>query len=164
MKFLKTTLALALGVSILCGTAVFSNIPASAKAVSEVSYATSANENSVEWENTFTASSNAIYQKSRREIYEDNIPGMIKQYVSVTFKNYGFVGSDCVDDIRRSSILRQMPTPPAVDGFVFDGWYIDRNFLSKFELSRDGATISFNRTFYAKWVNVKADKYNKLMY
>ena len=162
MKFLKTTLALALGVSILCGTAVFSNIPASAKAVSEVSYATSANENSVEWENTFTASSNAIYQKSRREIYEDNIPGMIKQYVSVTFKNYGFVGSDCVDDIRRSSILRQMPTPPAVDGFVFDGWYIDRNFLSKFELSRDGATISFNRTFYAKWVNVKADKYNKL--
>ena len=41
------------------------------------------------------------------------------------------------------------PTAPVKDGFVFDGWYTDKNFATKFDFN---TKITKSITLYAKWV------------
>ena len=41
------------------------------------------------------------------------------------------------------------PEAPAKDGFVFDGWYTDKNFTTKFDFN---TKITQSVTLYAKWV------------
>ena len=160
MKFLKSTLAVVLGASVLCSTLAFTALPTT-KAVSEANFAAS-QVDAQTWENTFSGQSGAIYQKSQKELNEPDTPGLIKQFVTATFVGLDGGVSSCVDTVRRSSLIRALPTPTA-QGLIFKGWYIDRYFHSEFKVSENGYPLIFNRTFYAKWVNAEAEKYNRLV-
>ena len=50
--------------------------------------------------------------------------------------------------VRRNNVITA-PTAPVKDGFVFDGWYTDKNFATKFDFN---TKITKSITLYAKWV------------
>ena len=50
--------------------------------------------------------------------------------------------------VNRNSVITA-PTVPVKDGFVFDGWYTDKNFANKFDFN---TKITKSITLYAKWV------------
>lgn len=50
--------------------------------------------------------------------------------------------------VSRNNVITA-PTAPVKDGFVFDGWYTDKNFATKFDFN---TKITKSITLYAKWV------------
>ena len=50
--------------------------------------------------------------------------------------------------VSRNNVIAA-PTAPVKDGFVFDGWYTDKNFATKFDFN---TKIIKSITLYAKWV------------
>lgn len=50
--------------------------------------------------------------------------------------------------VRRNNVITA-PTTPVKDGFVFDGWYTDKNLATKFDFN---TKITKSITLYAKWV------------
>lgn len=50
--------------------------------------------------------------------------------------------------VSRNNVITT-PTAPVKDGFVFDGWYTDKNFATKFDFN---TKITKSITLYAKWV------------
>lgn len=50
--------------------------------------------------------------------------------------------------VSRNNVITA-PTAPVKDGFVFDGWYTDKNFATKFDFN---TKITESITLYAKWV------------
>lgn len=50
--------------------------------------------------------------------------------------------------VNRNSVITA-PTVPVKDGFVFNGWYTDKNFANKFDFN---TKITKSITLYAKWV------------
>lgn len=50
--------------------------------------------------------------------------------------------------VNRNSVITA-PTVPVKDGFVFDGWYTNKNFVNKFDFN---TKITKSITLYAKWV------------
>ena len=50
--------------------------------------------------------------------------------------------------VSRNNVITA-PTAPVKDGFIFDGWYTDKNFATKFDFN---TKITKSITLYAKWV------------
>ena len=59
-------------------------------------------------------------------------------------------GAPSIKSVRvsRNNVITA-PTTPVKDGFVFDGWYTDKNFATKFDFN---TKITKSITLYAKWV------------
>ena len=59
-------------------------------------------------------------------------------------------GAPSIKSVRvsRNNVITA-PTTPVKDGFVFDGWYTDKNFATKFDFN---TKIIKSITLYAKWV------------
>lgn len=59
-------------------------------------------------------------------------------------------GAPSIKSVRvsRNNVITA-PTAPVKDGFVFDGWYTDKNFATKFDFN---TKITKSITLYAKWV------------
>lgn len=53
------------------------------------------------------------------------------------------------------------PAYPEKDGFIFDGWYADKELTSKFKFNK--TSITGNITLYAKWVKVEEQEYKTVI-
>lgn len=62
-------------------------------------------------------------------------------------------------NVEKGGKLSVLPEPTR-DGFVFEGWYMDSDFKTKFELS---TAINSNITLYAKWKAESEDSLKKML-
>ncbi len=66
---------------------------------------------------------------------------------TVTFDSMG--GSEVASIVIEEGASIQIPTAPTKEGYVFAGWYIDKDFANQFDF--DTAIVNGNITLYAKW-------------
>lgn len=66
--------------------------------------------------------------------------------ITVTFDTQG--GSDVAPIIVETGKEITLPENPTKEGYIFDGWYIDKDLLDEFIATQ---TIAENITLYAKW-------------
>ncbi len=71
----------------------------------------------------------------------------IKKY-TVTYVLGGGSLSNQIDEIEYSQTLSNLAQPTR-NGYIFDGWYTDANYGTKFDLS---TAVKENITLYAKWI------------
>jgi len=70
--------------------------------------------------------------------------------VSVIFDSMG--GSDIDPDILRSNSLLDEPNPPVREGYIFEGWYKNREYETPWNFEED--LVTDNITLYAKWSSI----------
>ena len=68
-------------------------------------------------------------------------------YYSVTYETDG--GSKINNSLVTYGVKITQPADPAKEGFVFNGWFVDKDFTTAFDFNK---TITDNVTIYAKWV------------
>ncbi len=148
MKFFKSTLAIILGLSVLCCGGM---VGAPSKTTAETVSLFNGSESEQTLGSSQSINSNAVYQSSQEEID----PSAIDNNVEITYKNYYLNAGDCIDTVLVNSVLFELPKPQAEE-YVFDGWYLDANFTEKFDVDYStGYTLTENKTLYAKWLEVE---------
>lgn len=95
-------------------------------------------------DNAATVVSNAIAALKTRNT---NSSGRSTPYYTVSFNTNG-AGSIAGQKIK-SALKAVRPKDPVKNGYVFDGWYIDKRLSMPYDFN-DGVTRSF--TLYAKWI------------
>lgn len=71
-----------------------------------------------------------------------------KSKITITFNsNGGSVVEEQTVDLKNISDFK-MPADPSKEGYIFDGWYIDQDLLTAFDISQ----LKENVTLFAKWV------------
>lgn len=80
-------------------------------------------------------------------VYWTSTGGGVPVFYRVTFDSCG--GSSVSSKTVSRNATVSKPTDPERDGYIFDGWYTDRNCTDEYSF---GTRITENITLYAKWI------------
>jgi uncharacterized repeat protein (TIGR02543 family) len=80
------------------------------------------------------------------------LPEVVVTTYIVTFDAHGGTTVHHMEGIQSNSII-SAPTPPTKEGFTFDGWFMDAEFLTIWNFATD--TVTFNVTLHAKWIAIQ---------
>lgn len=80
--------------------------------------------------------------------YQETVSSSTSKYYTVRFVANG--GSKVKQQSVKSG---ERAVEPTREGYVFDGWYTNRQFVSKYDFS---SKVSSNISVYAKWIEVKS--------
>ena len=93
----------------------------------------------------------ALYAKFTANVYDVYLDGTDEASFDVSFNLNGASGSIATQTITESNTLKY-PSVPTRDGYVFGGWYADKDCTGN--LYDFTALITSDITLYAKWVKV----------
>ena len=71
---------------------------------------------------------------------------------TVTYDSNG--GTNVPSQIVESGGTLTMPDNPTKEGYVFAGWFKDREFTQSFEFGENGDKVTADITLYARWIDV----------
>lgn len=71
--------------------------------------------------------------------------------LTITFDSQG--GSEVAPSILKYGDKLPEPTPPVLEGFTFDGWYMEKTPATKWDFAND--FVKMDDTIYAKWISEK---------
>jgi len=115
-----------------------------------VDITTSGNYNSVSFDNVDATNGVRMNQVgSSAVLYDENDDEIDSQIIgySIAFRSLGGTPIEAITNIEPNSIV-SAPVNPTRAGYIFDGWYKDSNFRTKWNFS---SPIASDMTLYARW-------------
>jgi len=88
----------------------------------------------------------------RVEVIEKSAPGYADLYYDVRFNTNG--GSEIADQRILSGRTAERPEDPIKQGYIFAGWYIDKELTKEFDFD---TAITARTILYAKWIHLEPD-------